>query len=97
MTNEYTYPPDDRCIYGSQGWQCGKPEAIHGKDWREGGELHTFTPPEGKPLPERQVSCHIQTDWTCSFCGEDNDVWGEATGWMECGKCMKDSYLVPFM
>lgn len=86
-------PAEDRCAYAS----CGKPRAAH-TGWNNGGPSHgNFIEPKRKPNPERYVSAHIQTDWDCSQCGEHNDVWGEATEWMECGFCGGHSYLIPFM
>ncbi len=91
--NPTTLPPEDRCAVS----RCGRPEADHRLSWSEGGAGHSFEVPEGRPNPKHIVACHIQTDWTCSHCGQDNDVWGTAYGWMECGDCGGYSYLEPFL
>jgi hypothetical protein len=86
-------PPEDRC---AEPYCYGKPRAEH-VGWQQGGPHHDFREPERKPKPERYVSAHIQTEWDCSHCGEHCDVWGVAEEWMECPKCGRDSFLVPFM
>ncbi len=76
---------------------CGLPEADHRVRWVDGGPRHDFQPPHRAPRPERITGCHIETTWTCTQCGSDCDVWGEADGWMQCTTCWTHSYLVPFL
>lgn len=91
-TEDVTLPPADRCA------QCSRAEIEHAILWIDGGPGHTFVVPEVAPRPEHVVSCHIQTEWTCSHCGADNDVWGLAADeWMECSHCGGQSFLFPFM
>lgn len=85
-------PPEDRCVYA----YCQKSRAAH-VGWKAGGPFHEFEEPNRGPKPERCVSAHIQTEWTCSHCGAECDVWGVAEEWMECDKCGRYSYLIPFM
>jgi len=82
-------PAPDACAY------CGAGQAAH-TSWQNGGPSHDFRSPEPGPRPDRIASAHIQTDWTCTHCGAECDVWGVAEAWMECGVCGKQSYLVPF-
>lgn len=97
-TEDVTLPPVDRCAHGDRGWRCGRTESEHAVRWMDGGPDHAFVAPEGAPRPEHVVPCHIQTEWTCSHCGADNDVWGAAADeWMECSRCGGQSYLFPFM
>jgi ribosomal protein S27E len=84
-------PPADLCAEG----YCQKPRAAH-VGWAQGGPHHDFKVPERTPKPEVMVSAHIETEWTCSRCGEDLMVWGVAEEWMECEKCGRYSFLVPF-
>lgn len=66
------------------------------------GVLPLYGPPprpEGYvdlPRPEEIADAHVQTDWTCPYCGADNDVWGEGAvfSWMECMSCFKFAFLV---
>jgi hypothetical protein len=52
-------------------------------------------PPGPRPPMDHEVAeSHITTEWTCAFCGADNDVWGVAEGWMDCDRCPEQSYLV---
>lgn len=89
-------PPEDRCAHRQLG-ECGLPRAAH-VGWEHGGPSHDFLEPQGAPRPERVTSCHIQTTWACTHCGEDNDVWGAAAGeWMECSSCGRNSFLIPFL
>lgn len=88
-------PAEDRCVAAVFAG-CGLPRAAH-VGWVNGGPSHEYVEPEGKPRPERIVSAHIQTEWTCSHCGADCDVWGTAEEWMECPECGRYSFLVPFM
>lgn len=83
-------PLEDACAYHG----CALPKAAH-VAWIDGGPRHTFAEQGRKPRPERITGCHIQTDWTCTHCGADCDVWGAAEGWMECADCGRDSYLIP--
>lgn len=90
---EVTYPPEDKCEHPA----CGRTRAEHDTPWSDGGPGHEYVAPERKPRPEHITGCHIQTDWTCTHCGTNNDVWGAADGWMECGQCQGMSYLVPLL
>lgn len=94
MKDDDLLPPEDCCA--GNGYPCGKRRAEH-VGFQNGGPSHEYREPEGKPNPARYVSAHIQTEWTCSHCGAECDVWGEATEWMECSKCGRYSFLVPFM
>lgn len=92
MSDDDLLPPKDECAEP----YCWKPRAAH-VGFQQGGPHHEFLEPEGLPNPARMVSAHIQTDWDCVHCGEHCDVWGAAEEWMECPKCGRYSYLVPFM
>lgn len=95
-TDDVTLPPADRCAWS--GGVCQRTRAEHDIAWVDGGPTHEFVPPEGLPRPEHTTSCHIQTDWTCTHCGAENDVWGTAAvEWMECARCGGQSFLVPFL
>jgi hypothetical protein len=59
-----------------------------------GGPNHDFAAPDPVPRPDRVAGSFIQTQWTCTHCDEENDVWGVADlEWMECAKCGGMSYL----
>lgn len=88
-SGELTLPVPDACA------RCQATRAAH-SGWRNGGPSHDFLPPHPQPRPDRIASAHIQTEWTCTHCGSDCDVWGAAEAWMECGECGGESYLVPF-
>lgn len=99
-TDDVTLPPEDRCaagVTGAEQFRCGKSRAEHDRRYIDGGPGHEFIAPEGEPRPEHITGCHIQTDWTCTHCGADNDVWGEVHEWMECSHCGGQSFLVPFL
>lgn len=87
--DEDLLPAVDRCEV------CHKPRGEH-VGWRNGGPMHDYQEPARNPRPEVIVSAHIETSWYCSRCGAYNDVWGCAAEWMECGKCGRESFLIPF-
>lgn len=89
-------PAEDICAGPESSYWCRKTRAEH-TGWEQGGPSHEFVAPARTPKAEVCVSAHIQTDWTCCRCGAECDVWGEADAWMECDKCGRYSYLVPFM
>lgn len=91
--DEDLLPAEDRCAY-EQVWGCGKTRAEHDIPYLNGGPGHPFVEPERQPRPDRITGCDIQTDWTCTHCGEAQNVAGVAEGWMECADCGRDSYLV---
>lgn len=90
MSSDLFLPVPDSC------GRCDKPQAVH-TGWLNGGPSHDFVKLDPVPHPDRIVSAHIQTEWTCSHCGTDLDVWGVAEDWMNCTECGRDSYLVPFL
>jgi hypothetical protein len=44
-----------------------------------------FVDPGPPPLPEEMAEALAVTEWTCPFCGADQDVWGEGAlySWMQ--------------
>jgi hypothetical protein len=86
-------PARDACAH----YLCGRPEATH-VGFAAGGPAHPFEPPATQPQPERIASSFIQTEWTCTHCGAECDVWGVADAeWMECLECGGLSYLLCFV
>lgn len=93
-------PPADVCNYNNH---CGEPAANHqqpDEEWQAylnrtdaRGPMHAFVVPPRQPHPSRIVEAHIETQWTCWSCGEDQDVWGVGAGWIECRKCGAENYL----
>lgn len=83
---------------------CGRPAAEHVDGQRLISDaaayastdtiLHPFAAPARQPRPERIAEAHITTQWTCTACGSEMDVWGVGEGWLDCTDCGKSSFLV---
>lgn len=56
---------------------------------------HEFDGGEADPAPWDYVPALAHTEWTCPYCGEDNDVWGDGAinSWMECSGCFRNMFL----
>lgn len=88
---ELQLPPADKCAGVT--YQCGLPAAAH-TGWENGGPNHAYVTPAPGPRPDRVASSSITTEWTCTHCGADCDVWGVAdTEWMDCPECGKASFV----
>lgn len=83
---------------------CGRPAAEHRDTTRlistaatrldDDAILHAFVAPARQPRPERIAEAHITTQWTCTACGSECDVWGVGDGWLDCTDCGKSSFVV---
>ena len=63
-------------------------------DW--GTVPMTYQHPVVPPADNEIAVAEVLTQWTCPFCGEDNEVAGEGAvdSWMECSGCQRNAWLV---
>lgn len=78
---------------------CGRPREEHREDFmdlRDEVIDHDFAEASPRPYNHEVTPAMITTEWHCHACGAHNDVWGTGAdeGYMQCGACGAQSWLV---